>query len=475
MNTRKQKSKLSWIRNPLFYVPMIGICVYLVFFRSHSNTIVDDKDIPVYCTLTDSEQKQVRLLCWVSDSILVEDTVGNRFAVGKEDVSCTNSIILKKLNPDYEYYIKMKSPETLFRDMTIDEVVQKAGSYIYADVAKGEYSFPQVVAVHGKIRYHGLTVFTGEDGKVASIRLDGKTSSNWFGALPFYADIVSLNMYTAGSQPILQDLPEPEKSKGVLMWLLIAAWNIVKFLLAILLYFFFTMVVFAIPLCILFPVVRLLSLMKSAPNSLVKTIIWSVGLAVVYVITIAQVDGTHSLWLITLPINLFVGIMLVAFFGETVSDSRCPQCRNEKAFLSTRKVISQHTLTEERDHARKGDLKYRGQKGDRRIYERELHFRTTQQQFVTTEYQVTEVCKYCGYTRRYNISETEKGEKVEIDNWDETKLVTRQVDPEPTYSRYDDDTIVDEHGYSYDRIGQSDGAGGKTVVTYNGNRFVKRE
>lgn len=473
------KSKLSWIRNPLFYVPLIGICVYLVFFRPHSNNIVNDKDIKVECTITSSPQTQVSLICWVSDRLLVENAAGDRFAVSKEDVSCTNSIILKKFNPDYEYYIKMESPETLFRNMTIDEVVQKVGSYIYADVAKGEYSFPQVVAIHGKTRYHGLVIFTGKDGKVASVKLNDKTSSNWFGALPFYADIVSLNMYTAGSQPILQDVPEPEESKGVLMWLLVAAWNIVKFILAIILYFLFSIVVFAVPLCILFPILRLLSLMKSASNILVSTVVWSIGLAVVYVMVIAQVDGTHSLWLITLPINVFVGIMLIAYFCVTVSNSRCPECRKEQAFISNRKAISQHTLTEEKDHAKKGDLNYIGRKGGRKIYERELNCSTTEQKIITTEYQVTDTCMYCGYTRQYTTSETEKGELVETDNWNESITVTKRINPERVsesqsdYTRIGTTSIQDKNGACYDEVGTGESASGN-IVEHNGSKYKMR-
>lgn len=473
MSKSKQKSKLSWIRNPLFYVPLIGICVYLVFFRPHSNNIINDKDIKVQCTMVNSPQTQVSLICWVSDSLLVENAAGDRFVLGKEDVSCTNSIVLKKFNPDYEYYIKMESPETLFRGMTIDEIVKKTGNYIYADVAKREYSFPQVVAIHGKTRYHGLTIITGEDGKVASVKLGDKTSSNWFGALPFYADIVSLNMYTAGSQPILQDVPKPEESKGVLMWLLVAAWNIIKFILAILLYFLFTIVVFAIPLCILFPVLRLFSFIKSASNGLIQTVVWSIGLVIVYVVTIAQVDGTHSLWLITLPINVFVGIMLIPIFGETVSDSRCPECHKDKALTSSRKAISQHTITEEKQHEKKGGLHYKGQKGNKKIYDRQLLYTITEQKIVTTEYEVTETCMYCNYMHRYTTSETTKGEIVEIATFEGSRTVTKNVDPQTTYSRCDSNTIQDDSGYYYDKIGDCDAASG-TVVTYNGDRYVKR-
>ena len=467
----KNKSILHWLKSPLLYVPLIGISVYLMFFRPHSNNIISD-DTNVYCSTTESEAK-FRLICWASGGILVDDAAGNRFVIDKEKIQCDDSIVLKKFNPKYEYYIKMESPETLFRGKTIDEVVEKIGDYIYGGVAQGEYLFPQVVAVQGKVRHYGLTVVTGEDGKVTSAKCGEETSSNWFGALPFYSDIVNLNMFTAFSEPILQDVPEAEESKGIIGWLLHAVWNLIKFVLFILLYFVFIFIVFAIPLCIIFPILRLFTFIKSVPNWLISATVWIIGLIIVYVITIAQVEGTRSVWLITMPINLFVGLYIITIFYVAVENGRCPKCRKDNAFISKREEVAKHTYTKDGEKSSKGSKRYVGKRKGRKIYNQDIYFTATEREITITEYHVTDTCKYCGHIEEYNIKETEKGEIIETDHWTDVIVTTVKIQKNTSPTYYGDDrSVTDANGNYYDRVGDYDI--GSDIIHHNGNRYKRR-
>lgn len=471
MGKKKQKRILSWIKNPLFYIPLIGISVYLIFFRPHNNNIIRDKDGKIYCASTESQEERLRLICWKSDGILVEDAIGNRFVVDKEKIQCNDSIVLKAFNPGYEYYIKMESPETLFRNMTIEEVVGKTGDYVYANVEKGEYYFPQVVAVQGKVRHYGLTVFIGEDGKVAYVESGEHTSSNWFGALPFYSDIVSLNMLTATSEPILRKLPEEPKSKGIIGWILTAAWNLVKLFLFIFLYLLFFIIVFAIPLFVIFPILRLFSFNKSVPNWLIGLTVWTIGLVIVYVITIAQVEGTRQIWLITLPLSLIIGLLIIAYYHGAVENARCPECRNDNAIQRDRKPISIYTYIWEEDHAKTLGTRYVGKVKTKKIYHVELDCYTTETEITITEYLVTCHCKFCGYTYNFMTKETEKGEPVETDRWRDYRVKTKKIAPRPTYTG-DNNTITDDSGTRYDRIGDCETGG--NIVQYQGKQYRKR-
>lgn len=473
MSETTSKGRLAWIRNPLVYIPLLGIGVYLIFFRPHSNNITDESDSEVHCTTAETQDQQFQLICWIGSDILVEDPVGNRFEVEEEDLNCSGNFVLQEFNPEYEYYIKVNSPETLFTGMTIDEVVKVTGDYVYGDVEQGEYSFPYVVAVQGKIRHYGLKIFTGSDGKVEMVDIGARTSSNWFGALPFYSDIVSLNMFTAFSTPILQDLSEDEESGGIISWLLGVIWGIIKFVLFILLYFVFIFVVFAIPLCILFPILRLFSFLKSVPNWLITTTVWTIGVIIVYVITIGQVEGTRSVWLLTMPICLTVGFSVIGYFYLKINDYRCPECRKDKALDVTREAVAEHTYIKEEEHASKGDTRYVGKNKGRKIYNQDIDYWTTEREITITEYLVTETCKYCGYTHQYNVKETQKGERVETDRWTDVRVVTRKIQKPQTPTYYGNyDTVRDENGRTYDRV--EDTYAGSDVIQHKGNKYKRR-
>lgn len=473
MSSNKPSKLVKWLKSPLLYLPLIAIGVYLTFFRPYSNNIVKGNKTNLYCTTAEPQATQLRLICWISDDILVEDAAGNRYTIEPESLNCTDSIVLKTFNSEYEFYVKMESPQTLFRGMTIDDVVGKVGDYVYGDVERGEYSYPYVVAVQGKTRHYGVTVFVGGDGRVESIELGERTSSNWFGALPFYPEIVSLNMLTATSTPILHNPPETGKSRGFFGWLLYAAWNIIKFFLLIALYFLYVFVVFAIPLCVLFPILRLFTFIKSVPNRFITIVVWTIGLALVYIITISQVEGTRSIWLITLPINLFVGIWTIILFYKAVDEGRCPQCHHNKALFKTRELTGVHNCIEERDHAKKGNRRYIRETEEHKVYDYDREYWTTRRRVVTNTYLVTEACKYCGYKHQYSTTETEKGESVVIDRWMDTRRVHQKKDKIPVLSSTENENIIrDDRGVEYYRCDQfSKGVDG---VYFRGEYYKKK-
>jgi hypothetical protein len=474
--------KLPWLKGNTLVYTIIGLClaVLMLFYRSYTNRI-DKKEL--YCTTTMKcnamdygrqvlftvpAQEQLRLFCEISGGVLVEDAHGNHFIVDKENISYDDPVVLKRFNPDYEFYIK-KSKAMLFHDMTLADVLKKTGSYICADVQAGKYEFPQVVVMEGKTRHYGLTVFIGSDGSVQATEYGERTGSNWFGSLPFYSDIVSLNMVTAFSEPILERIPEAEPSRGILGWLLMALWNIVKFILFLLLYLLFAALVSAVALIPILPLRHFLYSIKSMPASLIDLMLYGVGVVLSYVVVLAQVDGTHSIWLLSLPIHGIAAFLILVTYA-TEDAGKCPKCRKENAIVSESTLISQHKEIIEKDNVHAGDMHYAGRRKNKKIYNQDLHYWTTEREIITEEYRVREHCTYCNYTNEYTHTEKTRGGKVVTQEWDDSRQIRRSIPQEPEY-RGDDYSIRDETGHAYHRTG--DGDSGSDVVSWKGNKYRK--
>jgi hypothetical protein len=474
--------KLPWLKKNTFVYTIIGLCLaaLILFYRSYTNRI-DKKEL--YCTTTAKcnaldygknvifnvpAQEQLRLFCEISGGVLVEDTRGNRFIVDKDYIRYDDPIVLKKFNPDYEFYVK-KSEAALFHHMTMVDIIKKTGSYLCANIQTGKYEFPQIVVMEGKTRHYGLTLFINSDGSVQTVAYGERTSSNWFGSLPFYSTIVSLNMITAFSEPILETIPEPEPSRGIIGWLLVALWNIVKFILFLLLYLLFAFLVFAVALIIILPMRHFLYSIKSMSASLIGLILYGTGIVLSYIVILAQVDGTHSIWLISLPINVLAAFeILIAYAEEDIH--KCPKCRKEDAIVSDSTLISRHKELVERENVKTGDTHYAGQRKNKKIYNQDLHYWTTEQEIITEEYRVRQHCIYCNYTNEYTQTKKTKGDKVVTQEWDDSRQIRKSIPQEPEY-RGDDSSIQDETGRSYHRTSDSDI--GSDVVSWRGNKYKK--
>ncbi|WP_163266416.1 hypothetical protein [Dysgonomonas sp. 216] len=467
-----KKNSFSKIFKSNLLAPLIGIVICVIYYGYN----IDSKNIvrnqTINCSMQDVPENNLQAICWMRSTILVDDAAGNRYSIEKGQLNCNDNIDkLKAFNYHFERFIKMDSPETLFQDMTINEIVEKHGDYIYANTASGEYSFPQIYLVSGSKRYQGLTVYVGADNKVSGIRY-GDESSNWFGSLPFYADIVSLNLFPSFSGGILQSKEDPGSS-NIFMILLETVWNLIKLVLVLILYFIFVIAVVIVPLFIVLPVFRFMSGKELISNKIINTLVVIVGAVISYIIIVALTDCSRSLWLLTFPIGIAAAVMTIISFMAAVTHDRCPKCNKEKALLHERVYVSTEKYPERIQDYKKRDKRYGGIKNGYKIYYRDIDYWITEREVTRKKYLATDHCKFCTYTYKYDSYDTEKGPGTIIEEWTRTQTI-RQALPEPEpYQRYSSNEIKDENnGAMYDKVDGSDYGG--EYIEYQGERYRKR-
>ncbi len=263
---------------------------------------------------------------------VVENSRGERYALYVEDSDDFDKILLKPLkvlNPEFHHYVggTFRQTDNFVYGLHISDVVKKWGEYTYMQKQKDgtyQYGFSHITRAQGISRSHTFYCNTDANGYVVTTQ-DGHESSNLFGYLFFYADILSLNIFSS-YEPVMYDnkdeyLDSVDKSKETVAFVYIA-YSLIAALLASL---------------ILCAVARI----KMLSNNAVLAIFYTVFIILQYILLVALLEYYHGWWVLLLMFLPGLQLMFVAKICEDGAEIkyRCPLCHRMNAVS----YKSQHT------------------------------------------------------------------------------------------------------------------------------------
>lgn len=334
-------------------------------------------------------------------------------------ISGNTDALRKLVSPTFHSYVKADDVKNVFIGRNISDVVKEIGDYNEGNPAKGYYYFRYLTPVTGSVRHESGVVFTTDaDGVItASDEADPEsTSSNLFGKLPFYSDIVSWNLITHGVNSLVSQA-EPKEEKGWLSLFLGWIWGFVWGLCKIVIMFVIIGLIFFLPataiVAVTGPMVRVAKIKSS-------TIRWINCIAVIpleYILFISFTDYFHTLWWIAGPIFLCFAIGAVSAIEDMTSARRCTKCGaidshyTESKVLDVReKVRLEETVNEDRN------LKYKGYslKTMSDQWEQEVRYRTWRITTIETDTQYDTYCHNCDY----HVTRVSTTKKTKRELWD---------------------------------------------------------
>ena len=170
-----------------------------------------------------SKNTEITVICQTDEqNTLMEDKDGNRFTIPSRSVETQRP--LKMINPNYHYYMGgtwLHTFDPYKRPIT--EIISKWGDYTLCNKQEGSYTFPYLTHVSGISRGHSVTLLTDEKGIVTGSRCSNE-SSNLFGFLFFYSDILSLNVYEPQGTLLIEPGTDTDNSgsiiEGIYMYVL---------------------------------------------------------------------------------------------------------------------------------------------------------------------------------------------------------------------------------------------------------------
>ena len=254
--------------------------------------------------------------------VLCEDLAGNRFAVDQSKVSPDVSALqLKALNPDYHHYV-MDDEAKDFIGMHISEVVKEWGDYTYSlkKTNNTKYYIFNHITLAGTIdREESPQLITDMTGVVID-KAVGNVSKNLFGILPFYDNILTINLLKG--KMFFDDLDK--------------FYNHGKesFLIMLLIYFVYASIYSLIAGIICFGLMHI----KKIPNSAIKVLFVSMCVICGYILTISLMEHFHEIWIL---VFFSMGICLVCYYFShrlIGLEKRCPKC-NAINSVKTEKIV----------------------------------------------------------------------------------------------------------------------------------------
>ena len=190
------------------------------------DALLTDIQMPYYLAekgYTLSKNTEITVICQTDEqNTLMEDKDGNRFTIPSRSVETQRP--LKMINPNYHYYMGgtwLHTFDPYKRPIT--EIISKWGDYTLCNKQEGSYTFPYLTHVSGISRGHSVTLLTDEKGIVTGSRCSNE-SSNLFGFLFFYSDILSLNVYEPQGTLLIEPGTDTDNSgsiiEGIYMYVL---------------------------------------------------------------------------------------------------------------------------------------------------------------------------------------------------------------------------------------------------------------
>lgn len=226
---------------------------------------------------------------------------------------------LKVLNPDFHYYVggTFRQTKDFVYGSHINDVIKKWGEYTYMRKQKDgtyKYGFHHITYAQGISRTHCVYCITDADGYVVS-SYAGEESSNLFGYLFFYADILSLNIFSLDEPAMYDnrnDYFDAMDNKAAV------ALN----------YILYSLIASFLSLLVLCAVARV----RLFSNNVVLAIFYTVFIILQYVLLVALMEYYHSWWmllLIFLPgCQSLISKGCIEIAGIKY---RCPECNRMNA------------------------------------------------------------------------------------------------------------------------------------------------
>ena len=410
----------------------IGFCIPFIFFVLHLWHKQDTRPFKERITRTvfanwtqdgkDTIRVQVLGSYNASKRFVVEDAQGNR-SVGGEVIGEIDQSGLVSLNPDAAYYVLPESGtdvSSLFRGVTLKELMGRYGDYAVCDVVQGRYTFPQIVPVIDGERYDEGLVFTIQDGKVAHAALAdaGQTSTNLYLKLPYADEVVSLNLGRAHFSPYCTVIPEegPEEGQGFILFLFAAFCAAVCGLIGL-------------------PLSYYLSYHTNLGNWTIRILMAVLSFPFVYVAIISFCDAASGVWLLVFPIMLVCGVAAAMATVATSTMDRCPKCHSVGTL---REKLVQEKLVREGQFWRDGNPKRTGSHKEEEylVIEYEVERQLIHRQLMLRTYVTT--CNHCTY-RKEDCREEAVDKVLEVMTEGRARRVKQLKENETVY-------IYDENG-----------------------------
>lgn len=313
---KKKAPPFYWLSIPFALLVSIVYTILLFYFikPSSKHFITDEyKGVEMLCP-RGLKYKEVRVspgeklrAVFASQFDVIADTEnGDRIAIG--DFNLMSNLQLPDYNINFSHYVKKRREGGTFVGMHIDEIINEYGDYFLCDKKRGVYEFNHIVAVDDEDKYIGLVVTTDKQGIVSKEEFKDK-SWNLYGLLPFYEDIITLNILNV-------------RAFGL-------NYSDTNFLLSL----FIVLLFFAIPATAYIPYKEELGDTRDLPTILVL-ILSTYTFIVEYIITVSFIELTHSWWLITLPFAIllsffFWGVQIGNFIDKV--SYYCEKCHSKNS------------------------------------------------------------------------------------------------------------------------------------------------
>lgn len=142
-------------------------------------------------------------------SYIVETGDGQRYITGYEIREADEAMKKTFVAPNYIHYA---SDDII--GLSIDDVKKLWGDYMMCKKAEGEndgnpiYFYPQIQYVFDNYTTFGTKLYADENGMIKSIESKLPAHHNLFGKLPFYKDILNLNLQEYVRKPLWRDEAE---------------------------------------------------------------------------------------------------------------------------------------------------------------------------------------------------------------------------------------------------------------------------
>lgn len=238
---------------------------------------------------------------------------------------------VKAYNYLFRHYTDI--PENQIVGSNIESMTERWGDYIFAQPddresdAKGRvYTFTYIMLLQNDSYLKGVKLYTDSNGVIIDVMPHQGTQHNLFGYLPFYDDILSLNLMQWLMPGPWLDAGREVPSRGIFVSLLNTLFIFGVCLL----------IVSIVGILVYIPFDRLLPKDRTELRFIPMIAIIAAESIVYYIIVITLIDYYSAAWWITLP--LMFGWACYVPFSSLMLFTRdyCPKCQGHKWTFSSR-------------------------------------------------------------------------------------------------------------------------------------------
>lgn len=245
------------------------------------------------------------------DGYIIETLDGERYTTTY--LENVKGIPEQYVNVLHTHYVK----DLLVKGQHIGNFIEKWGDYTectaswISDTKKRAYVFPQVSQVSNGQVSQGSKVITDQDGRIIDIYPCIEGHSNAFGKLPFFDDIIALNLQNAVERPYL--VASPDEASQEMGWVLGSIWGLIWLL------------IICAPISVLaFIGFHLLQDYTKLPIQVLMSIVCVISGIILYPLLLVLFNECHSVWLLLAVFaSTLLGIYSAIYSSARVQCSIC--------------------------------------------------------------------------------------------------------------------------------------------------------